>query len=191
MSDFSRDVDGPGRRTRWQVVPIASRSRIGSAIVRFWRPLRRGEPHLIRICCAGCTRLALHDQGDRTLLLPHPRRNRLGLRPVSWPIGIPLGRPAQIELQGRDLHIGKQGYSGGGGDQISFQSNGYRYIVYDRTLRTSFGADGHIDPQSSSGLVVQKGGRTVSSTRCGGEGDQPVKTGEGERFTPTDGSVDH
>ena len=102
-----------------------------------------------------------------------------------------FGRPGQVELQGRDLHIGEQGYSGGGEDQIYFQSNGYRYIVYDRTLRTGFGADGHNDPQSSSGLVDQKGGRTVSSTRCGGEGDQPVKTGEGERFIPTGGFVDH
>ena len=92
-----------------------------------------------------------------------------------------FGRPGQIELQGRDLHIGEQSYSGDGEDQIYFQSNGYRYIVYDRTLRTGLGADGHNDPQTSSGLFVQKGGRTVSSTRCGSEGDQPVKTSEGER----------
>ena len=102
-----------------------------------------------------------------------------------------FGRPGQIELQGRDLHIGEQSYSGGGEDQIYCQSNGYRYIVYDRALRTGFGADGHNDPQSSSGLVVLKGGRTVSSIRCGGEGDQPVKTGEGERFVPRGGFVDH
>ena len=157
----------------------------------FLAALGRHQLHGIRICCLGCTRLALHDQGDRPLLLPHPRQDRLGLRPPPCRAEYRFGRPGQIKLQGRDLHIGEQNYSGGGEDQIYCQSNGYRYIVYDRTLRTGFGADGRNDPQSSSGLVVQKGGRTVSSTRCGGEGDQPVKTREGERFVPRGGFVDH
>ena len=114
------------------------------------------------------------------------------MRPVSWQSGIPLWTArSERELQSRGLHVGEQGYSGGGEDQIYVQSKGYRYIVYDRTLRPGFGADGHNVAKSASGLVVQKGGRTVLSTLCGGEGDQPAKTGEDEGFIPTGGCVDH
>ena len=85
-----------------------------------------------------------------------------------------FGRPGRIELQSRDLQIAEQGYSGGGEDQVSLQANGYRYIVYARTVRTNFGPSGQHDAQTTSGLVVQKDGHAVMSTKCGGEGDQPI-----------------
>ena len=102
-----------------------------------------------------------------------------------------FGHPGRIELRARDLHIGEHGYSGGGEDQIYVLSNGYRYIVYDRTVRTGFGSDGRHHARSTSGLVVQKGDRTVSSARCGGEGDQLVDTNDAERFITTGGFIDH
>ena len=85
-----------------------------------------------------------------------------------------FGRPGHVELQSRDLHIAEQDYSGGGEDQVWFQANGYRYIVYSRTVRTNFGPSGQHDPQTTSGLVVQKDGHAVLSAKCGGEGDQPI-----------------
>ena len=87
-----------------------------------------------------------------------------------------FGRPGHVELQSRDLRLAEQGYSGGGEDQVSFQTNGYRYVIYARTVRTDFGDSGQNAPQSTSGLFVQKNGRTLSSVGCGGEGDQPIYT---------------
>jgi hypothetical protein len=102
-----------------------------------------------------------------------------------------FGRLGRLELQSRDLHVADTGFSGGGEDQIYLLANGYRYIVYSTTVRTDFGPDGHNDPQFTSGLVVQKDGRTISSPRCGGEGDQPVDTGSARRFMPVGPFASH
>ena len=101
-----------------------------------------------------------------------------------------FGRPGHVELQSRDLHAADQGYSGGGEDQINFKVNGYTYIVFAKTERTGFGPDGHNDPQFTSGVVVQKNGRTVSSMRCGGPGDQPID-GDDDHYMPKGAFVPH
>ena len=77
-----------------------------------------------------------------------------------------FGRPGHVELEATGLHRAATGFSGGGETQVYADTPTNRYIVYDRLVRTAFGADGHADPQETSGLVVQSAGRTVESLRC-------------------------
>ncbi len=76
-----------------------------------------------------------------------------------------FGRPGRVELQVRDLYFAERAFSGGGETQVYADTPTHRYIVYDRVVRTSFD-DGRHDPQAESGLVVQRGTRTLSSRRC-------------------------
>lgn len=76
-----------------------------------------------------------------------------------------FGRPGHIELGVTDLHRASTGFAGGGEDQVYADTLTDRYIVYDKTVRTGFGDDGHFDPKETSGLVVQHG-RTISSRLC-------------------------
>lgn len=78
------------------------------------------------------------------------------------------GRPGRVEMRSGDLRFARRGYSGGGEQQIWFASGDYRYVIYDRLVRTSFGADGRHDPQASAGLLIQRAGRTVSDRQCRG-----------------------
>ena len=78
-----------------------------------------------------------------------------------------FGSPDHIELSSQALSMADHMFSGGGETQISFSRGEYGYIVYDKTIRTSFSADEQNDPESTSGLVVQKNGKTVSTKQCG------------------------
>jgi hypothetical protein len=81
-----------------------------------------------------------------------------------------FGRPGRVELAQRGgLSLAERGYSGGGETQLSFARNGYRYVVYDRTVRTGLAADGRNEPAFDQGLVVVRGGRVVSHRRCSAE----------------------
>lgn len=76
------------------------------------------------------------------------------------------GRPGRVELAQRGgLAYASRGYSGGGEAQISFARGGYRYVVYDRTVRTGF-EDGRNDPAFTQGLLVLRGGRVALNRRC-------------------------
>jgi hypothetical protein len=76
------------------------------------------------------------------------------------------GRPARVELEVTDLHLARKGWSGGGETQVYADTPTHRYIVYNRIVRTGFGADGHFDPRETVGLIVQSEGRTVSKREC-------------------------
>ena len=77
-----------------------------------------------------------------------------------------FGSRNHIELSSQALSMADHMFSGGGETQISFSRGDYGYIFYDKTIRTSFSADGRNDPESTSGLVVQKDGKTVSTKQC-------------------------
>ena len=77
-----------------------------------------------------------------------------------------FGNYDHIELSSQALSIADHTFSGGGETQISFSHGDYGYIVYDKTTRTSFSAGGQNDPDFTSGLVVQKSGKTVSTRQC-------------------------
>ena len=73
-----------------------------------------------------------------------------------------------MELTARSLTFANRPYSGGGESQITAKNADYTYTVYDRTIRTSFDESGN-DPEFSSGLVIARGGRVISSKMCKGE----------------------
>ena len=77
-----------------------------------------------------------------------------------------FGRPGHVDLHATGLGYAEKAYSGGGETQISFAQGGYRYIVFDRTVRTGFAADGHNDTQFSAGLVLKHGDTTISTMLC-------------------------
>jgi hypothetical protein len=80
-----------------------------------------------------------------------------------------FGKPGHVEMSSTALTVANRGFSGGGETQISVHNNAYVYIVYDKTARTSFSSDGHNDPDFTSGLVVQKNGKTLSALECGAD----------------------
>ncbi len=96
------------------------------------------------------------------------------------------GRPGKIELVSRSMTLAEQGYSGGGETQIQVTNNGYSYILFDRTVRTGFGPDGRHDPAFSSGLLVRRGGRILSSKRCGNDASIPSLA---RQFMPTGNEI--
>jgi hypothetical protein len=97
------------------------------------------------------------------------------------------GRPDTVELSSRRLTFANQGYSGGGESQITARNDDYTYTVYDRTVRTSFGEDGNA-PEFSSGLVVARGERVISSKTCKGESSVSAAA---ERALPAGSFVEH
>ncbi|MGI4745813.1 MAG: hypothetical protein ACRYGI_08980 [Janthinobacterium lividum] len=80
-----------------------------------------------------------------------------------------FGTSDRIELSSQALSIADHMFSGGGEAQISVSHAAYGYIVYHKTTRTSFSADGHNDSDFTSGVVVQKNGETVSTKQCGSD----------------------
>lgn len=97
------------------------------------------------------------------------------------------GTPGKVELASRNLTFANQAYSGGGESQLTATNGDYTYTVYDRTVRTSFGEGGN-DPEFSSGLVVTRGGRVISSKMC--KGETPVEA-DAERALPAGTFVKH
>ena len=97
------------------------------------------------------------------------------------------GTPGKVELTSRSLTFANQGYSGGGESQLTATNDDYTYTVYDRTVRTSFGEGGN-DPEFSSGLIVARGGRVISSKMCKGESSVDA---DAERALPAGSFVEH
>lgn len=97
------------------------------------------------------------------------------------------GTPGKVELSSRSLTFANRGYSGGGESQITAKNDDYTYTVYDSTVRTSFG-DGGNAPQFSSGLVVARSGRVVSSKMC--KDESSVKA-DAEQALPAGNFIEH
>jgi hypothetical protein len=79
-----------------------------------------------------------------------------------------FGRPGRTELQAGGLRRASVMFSGGGESQIHFGRSGYRYVLFDRTMRSDFGRGGRNSPEFSSGLVVLGNGRLLKSMGCDG-----------------------
>lgn len=77
-----------------------------------------------------------------------------------------VGKRSRMVVQARGARYASRMYSGGGEAQVIFASRASRFVVYDRTLRTSFAEDGANDAQAMTGMFVQKAGRTVSKLGC-------------------------
>lgn len=76
------------------------------------------------------------------------------------------GRPGRVELTASDLHWASTGYSGGGELQVTARNAGHGYTLFDRIVRTGFGADGLNHPKADSGLVVRRGEKILSARAC-------------------------
>lgn len=95
-----------------------------------------------------------------------------------------FGKASHIDLEGHGLSLAQRGFSGGGETQISFLSNGYRYIAYDSTVRTAFGADERHDAEFTAGVIVQKDGKTVSNAKCGGSAEVSIRSSASKYMPP-------
>ncbi|PJJ97434.1 hypothetical protein CO641_10720 [Lysobacteraceae bacterium NML91-0213] len=56
-------------------------------------------------------------------------------------------------IAARTVRLGTTGYAGGGEAYIRFVDRDVAYRVFDRTIRTGFGPDGHHEPAFSAGMV--------------------------------------
>ncbi len=99
-----------------------------------------------------------------------------------------FGRPGHVELEVASLHHAERGYSGGGDAEVYADTPTHRTVVYDTIVRTGFGPDGHFDPQEVFGLLVQRGGKTVSNRTCAGATDLDPRVGT---LMPKGDYVDH
>jgi hypothetical protein len=77
-----------------------------------------------------------------------------------------FGRPGRVDIEVTDLHRAHAGWSGGE-TQVYADTPTHRYLIYNQMVRTTFGLDGLHDSKITSGLVVQREGRTVLSRECG------------------------
>lgn len=98
------------------------------------------------------------------------------------------GQPGRIELVASDLYWASTGYSGGGELQVTARNKGHSYTLFDRIVRTGFGADGLNHPKADSGLVVRRGAKIVSARQCNLV--QPIAAEVRERL-PEGGMVEH
>lgn len=98
------------------------------------------------------------------------------------------GRPGRVELTASDLHWASTGYSGGGELQITARNADHSYTLFDRIVRTGFGADGLNYPKEDSGLVVRRGKKTLSARSC--TPVQPIAA-EVRQLLPEGELVDH
>ena len=85
-----------------------------------------------------------------------------------------FGTAGKIEMSSQALFTANHAFSGGGETQISFRNNAYTYTVFDKTTRTSFSSNGQNDPDFTSGLIVQKNGKTISATDCASDAAIPA-----------------
>lgn len=73
-------------------------------------------------------------------------------------------RRGRVELQVAHGRYAQEGFSGGGELQAAFRNGPWTYVVYERTVRTSFHATN--DPSFEAGVDVMRGGRVVFRGRC-------------------------
>ena len=74
------------------------------------------------------------------------------------------------------------GYAGGGETQIYFENHGYRYVLYDRIVRTAFGPDGLHDPKATAGITVYRAGKIVGRRICSNDLDAAIMSGRLEGY---------
>jgi hypothetical protein len=101
-----------------------------------------------------------------------------------------FGQRNRVELQSSHLHFASQMFSGGGETQIYLARGAYRYVLFDRTIRTGFGRDGNNNPEFSSGLLVQRSGKAVRSSQCSGA-NQSIASVNLSRYMAEGAYVEH
>jgi hypothetical protein len=64
---------------------------------------------------------------------------------------------------------------------LQIANKGFSYTVYERNVRTGFGADGN-DMKMTSGLIVRQGNRIVQKSLCKGSGAYGINSRAAEAF---------
>lgn len=99
-----------------------------------------------------------------------------------------FGSPGKVELSSQALTTAERSFSGGGETQIQLRNGQFTYLVYDKTVRTSFSSNGRNDPDFTSGLVVLKDRHVVSARKCGADASISAAAG---RIIPAGGFIEH
>jgi hypothetical protein len=102
-----------------------------------------------------------------------------------------FGRPGRLEVSANAMHHTHQMFSGGGESQIVVTAGVYQYVLYDNSIRTGFGRDGHNDPAFKSGLMVLRNGRRLANMVCAPRGGEIIDTDSAPRFMPAGDYVWH
>ena len=102
-----------------------------------------------------------------------------------------FGRTGRIELSANGMYHAHQMFSGGGESQIVVHKGDYQYVLYDSTIRTGFGRDGHNYPVFASGLMVLRNGRHLADMACAPGTEAIIDTNSAPRFMPAGAYVWH
>jgi hypothetical protein len=117
---------------------------------------------------------SLCKQGEQVLFQCRVDRRTAALCAGAGPEGrfvqYRFGRPGALELAfpergSAGLSRARTAYSGGGELQVNFRTGGHLYVLYSRTVRTGFGAEGN-QPDFQAGIAVVRGKRMISDRRC-------------------------
>lgn len=81
-----------------------------------------------------------------------------------------LVRGRRVEVEVTNGYVARTGFSGGGELQAVFRSDGWTYVVFQRTIRTGFSEAN--EPRFEAGVDVMRGERVVSHRRCRDGGSQ-------------------
>ncbi len=168
-----------GIRTRgddfWACAGQVMRAAVVGVVACGWAPAAAAEPSM---CAAGQTPLFTCAVGHKIVSICG-----VGGRATYY-----YGVPGKVEMSSQALSFAERAYSGGGETQISFRNGAYSYVVYDKTVRTSFSSDAHNDPDFSSGLVVEKGGKVLSAKTCASDATISAEAG---KVIPAGSFVEH
>lgn len=102
-----------------------------------------------------------------------------------------FGTPQKIEIEAHHIRMARRAYSGGGETQILVRNNAYKYILYDRMVRSNFNSSGENDPEFLSGLLVMKSGKVVQSRLCSSNNEVFIKSRVAEEYLQEGDFVDH
>lgn len=123
-----------------------------------------GRPQTATLCSRGDVTLFACPIGTK-LVSVCGRGNRAVYR---------FGKPRRLELQLNGVSLAKTAHSGGGEAQLTAVNKNHRYVIYDKIVRTSFEPNEGNNSRSSTGLLVQRAGRTISDRECGGSVDATI-----------------
>ena len=98
------------------------------------------------------------------------------------------GSPGKIELSSQTLMMSDRTFSGGDETQIYLKNGIFTYLVYDKTVRTSFSSDGRNDSEFTNGLVVLKSGHAVSKRMCNADA---TISADASRIIPRGKFIEH
>jgi hypothetical protein len=138
------------------------------------KPTAPASRHMATLCAAN--ELVLASCSIRTKLVSVCGRNRKAT--------YRFGRPWRIELKTKNLHYAHQVFAGGGESQVVAISGAYRYVIYDRSIRSGIDIEGHSPLQFTSGLMVQRNGRYLANMICSPMNADIIDTSSVPNFMP-------